>query len=267
MASLSVYRIGYKQCTAGYSHSTVVKDFYILNYVINGRGIYSLNGRHFHVKAGESFLVYPNMQINYLSDGEDPWEYCWVGFDGADARILMDTAGFSPEKPVVSHSSPELIHQSIMEIYQCRGQEIYQIISMTARLYKLLAYLIEDAARSGPDFSNRIGLAHVQQACNFIANNYSRQISINDIASNSNLSRSQLYRVFTRYISVSPLRYLREFRLREACNIMQQHPESIKNIAYTVGFENPLYFSTMFKRMTGETPSEYVSRHKSREQA
>ena len=267
MASMSVYRIGYKQCSSGYSHSTVVKDFYILNYVISGRGIYSLNGKRFDVEAGESFLVYPDMQISYRADQEDPWKYCWAGFDGADARILLNAAGYSPEKPVICHSSPEKIYQMLMDIHQCRGQEIYQLISMTARLYNLLAYLIEDAVRSSPVQSSRLGLSHVQQACDFIANNYSRQITIEDIASHANVSRSQLYRVFIKHISVSPLQYLREFRLREACNIMQKNHESIKNIAYTVGFENPLYFSTLFKRMTGETPSEYVSRHKNRQQA
>ena len=262
MASMSVYRIGYKQCANGYSKSTVVRDFYILNYVISGQGIFSLNGRYFHIKPGDCFLVYPNMQVSYLADQKEPWEYCWVAFDGADGRILVDTAGFSPDKPVISPSSPDKIHQLIMDIYQCRGQEMYRLISMTARLYTLLAYLVENAARSDPGFTSRIGLAHVQKACDYIANNYPKHITVEDIASHTNVSRSQLYRVFMKHISVSPLQYLREFRLREACNIMQHKPESIKNIAYTVGFENPLYFSTMFKRMTGETPSDYVSRHK-----
>ncbi|QQO08540.1 AraC family transcriptional regulator [Breznakiella homolactica] len=261
MASLSVYRTGYKQCTSEYSRGMEVRDFYILHFVISGRGTYSLNGKRFCVKAGESFLIYPNMQINYWADRNDPWEYCWVGFDGADARILMDTAGFSPERPVVRPSSPEKIHRRIMDIYKCRGQEVYKLISMTARLYTLLACLIEDAARNGPILSSHIGLTHVQQACDYIANNYSRHITVEDIASHANVSRSQLYRVFIKHISVSPLQYLREFRLREACTIMQQQPESIKNIAYAVGFENPLYFSTLFKGMTGETPTEYVSRY------
>lgn len=260
---MSVYRTGYKQCTSGYSRGMEVRDFYILHFVISGRGIYSLNNKRFPVKAGECFLIYPNMQINYWADADDPWEYCWAGFDGADARILMDTAGFSPDKPVIRPGAPEKIQQMIMEIYQCRGQQIYQLISMTARLYSLLAHLIEDAARNSSVQQSRIGLSHVQQACDFIANNYSRHITVEDIASHANMSRSQLYRVFIKHLSVSPLQYLREFRLREACNIMQRNPESIKNIAYTVGFENPLYFSTLFKRLTGETPSEYVGHHNS----
>jgi AraC-like DNA-binding protein len=264
MASMSVYRVGFKQCTNGYSRGMEVRNFYILHFVISGQGIYSLNGRRFPVKAGDTFLIYPNMQINYWADRQDPWEYCWVGFNGADARILIDTAGFSPEKPVINPGSPEKTRQLMMDIYQCRGQEIYQLISMTARLYTLLAYLIEDATRNSPGPQSCIGLAHVQQASDFIANNYFRRITVEDIASHANISRSQLYRVFIQHMSVSPLQYLREFRIREACNIMQQHPESIKSIAYTVGFENPLYFSTLFKRITRETPSKYISHHKNK---
>jgi len=265
MASMSVYRIGFTQCASGFTRGIEVINFYMFHYVVNGCGAYSLNGKHFPVKPGDTFLIYPNMQISYLADQTDPWEYCWIGFDGADARILMDAAGYSLDKPVLHPNSPEKIHQLIMDIYQCRGQEIYQLISMTAKFYSLLACLIEDAARKSQALTSLTGLAHAQRACDFIANNYSEPITIEDIASHANLSRSQLYRVFIKHISVSPLQYLREFRLRQACTIMQQHPESIKNIAYTVGFDNPLYFSTIFKRSIGKTPSEYICQYKNKD--
>jgi AraC-like DNA-binding protein len=258
MASMSVYRTGYQQCSGGYTRGPEIRDFYLIHFVISGKGTYSLNGKRFAVHTGDAFLIYPNMPINYRADQYDPWEFCWVGFNGADARILMDAAGFTPEKPLVRSRSPELMHKLMMDIYECRGQETHELIAMTARLYYFLAYLIENAAKDNLALTARAGSAHVQHACDYIANNYKRKISVMDIASHANLSRSRLYRVFMQHIALSPLQYLQEFRIRQACNFMHQGQDSIKEIAYAVGFDNPLGVSVIFSRLTGKTPSDYI---------
>jgi AraC-like DNA-binding protein len=264
MASMSVYRTGYQRCSKGYTRGPEIRDFYLIHFVISGKGTYSLNGKKFRVYTGDSFLIYPNMPINYQADQYDPWEFCWVGFNGADARILMNAAGYSPEKPVIKSPTPQTMHKLMMDIYKCRGQETHELIAMTARLYNLLAYLVENAARENPEFKEPVGFVHVQHACDFIANNYHRRITIMDIAAHVNLCRSRLYRVFMQHLALSPLQYLHEFRIRQACTFMLQKQNSIKEIAYAAGFENPLYFSTLFRRITGKTPSEYLRQCKKR---
>jgi AraC-like DNA-binding protein len=258
MASMSVYRTGYQQCSGGYTRGPEIRDFYLIHFVISGKGTYLLNNKRFAVHTGDAFLIYPNMPINYRADQYDPWEFCWVGFNGADARILMDASGFTPEKPLITSRSPDKMHKLMMDIYECRGQETHELIAMTARLYNFLAYLIENATKNNLALKARAGSAHVQHACDYIATNYTRKISVMDIASHVNLSRSRLYRVFMQHIALSPLQYLREFRIRQACNFMHQGQDSIKEIAYAVGFDNPLYFSALFRRLTGKTPSDYI---------
>ena len=72
MASLTVYRTGRQQCGASASRGQEVRDFYLIRYVIKGAGVYTLNGISYPVKAGETFLIYPNMPINYVADDQDP---------------------------------------------------------------------------------------------------------------------------------------------------------------------------------------------------
>ncbi|GHV95070.1 hypothetical protein AGMMS50293_13900 [Spirochaetia bacterium] len=92
----------------------------------------------------------------------------------------------------------------------------------------------------------------------YIANNFSRPITVNDIASHVSLSRSRLYRVFMQQIFISPQQYLTEFRIREAARLLQRRSGSIKEIAIAVGIEDPLYFSTVFKQITGKSPKNYM---------
>jgi AraC-like DNA-binding protein len=91
-----------------------------------------------------------------------------------------------------------------------------------------------------------------------VANNYSRPITVNDIALHVNLSRSRLYRVFMQQIFISPQQYLTEVRIREATRMLQQRSGSIKEIAIAVGIDDPAYFSILFKQVTGKSPKNYM---------
>lgn len=257
MASLTVYRTGRQQCGAGASRGQEVRDFYLIHYVIKGAGVYTLNGISYPVKAGETFLIYPNMPINYVADDQDPWEYCWVGFNGTDARILLNATRFSPQTPVISLSSPDRMLELLLDIYVARGNLPHEIITMTARLYSLLAFLIEDSAGVLPRRA-RSGAEHVQRACDYIAAHYATSISVEDVALHLGICRSQLYRIFKQHTAMSPRKYLTEFRMRQACNLMAKRPLSVKEVAYSVGFDDPLYFSTVFKASMGQTPTQYM---------
>lgn len=258
MASLTVYRTGRQQCSAGFSRGQEVRDFYLIHYVIKGSGVYTLNGISYPVKAGETFLIYPNMPINYVADQDDPWEFCWVGFNGTDARLLMNATRFSPQTPVISLSQPDRMLELLLDIYVARGNLPHEIITMTARLYSLLAFLIEDGTGVLPR-RTRCGVEHVQHACDYIAKHYANRISVEDVAMHLGICRSQLYRIFKQHTAMSPQKYLTEFRMRQACNLMSSRSMTVKEIAYSVGFDDPLYFSTVFRASMGQTPTQYMA--------
>jgi AraC-like DNA-binding protein len=263
MASLSVYRTGYEQERKGQTRGPEKRAFYYLTFVKGGRGVYSVNGKRYALEKGNAYLIYPGDTIHLRADDKQPWHLCWVGFDGTDARLLLDAAGFSPKTPVISPQSPQKTGRLMMDIYKHRGQKPHEMIAMTARLYTLLSYLMEEAETAQEFHAGRIGIAHVRQACDYIANHYREQLSVEDVAAHVSLSRSQLYRVFMRLVSVSPHQYLAEFRMRAACTLMQKKGGTVKETAFAVGFENPLYFSACFKRFTGQTPTEYMRSCKS----
>jgi AraC-like DNA-binding protein len=64
--------------------------------------------------------------------------------------------------------------------------------------------------------------------------------------------------MFMEQIFISPQQYLTDFRVREACRLLEKRSGSIKEIARAVGFEDPLYFSTLFKQAVGKSPRNYM---------
>ncbi len=260
MSSMSVYRAGHQQCSPKFHRGLEIRDFYLIHYIIRGCGTYVLNGKTHKVKEEQVFIIYPSMQIDYISDFYTPWEYCWVGFNGSDARLLMNASGFSPQNPVLTPNNPEKIQSLIMSIYNCRGHQMHEIIQMTSKLYELIAFLIKGSNMNIPA-QPQISMKHIQKACNYIALNYQNTISITDIADYVGVCRNRLYKIFMAHLSISPTQYLSEFRLREACNMLKNKNKTIKEVAFSVGFNNPLYFSTVFKKYTGYTPKEYMERY------
>ena len=93
----------------------------------------------------------------------------------------------------------------------------------------------------------------------YIQFNYSHDISIDDVAKSVGVSRSHLYRVFMLNVGKSPIDYLTEYRINEACKLLRAGNLSIAEVAISVGFFDQFYFSRVFKRAKGMPPSKYIA--------
>ena len=127
LVSLSVYNVGYQKCDALHQWGPGVRDHYLIHYVISGCGHYEQNKKSYELHAGDAFLVYPNQEITYYADVDDPWEYAWVGFNGSDALSILNATDFTKEHPYITDTPfGEQIRHQLMCIYEVRGNEFEQ---------------------------------------------------------------------------------------------------------------------------------------------
>ena len=98
---------------------------------------------------------------------------------------------------------------------------------------------------------------YVEKAEKYIETNYSYPVTVEDVAAYVGISRSHLFRSFQTYLGKSPKEYLSEYRIKQACHLLKETDLSVSAIAYSVGFENNLYFSKAFKKQKRVSPSEY----------
>jgi AraC-like DNA-binding protein len=228
---------------------------------MEGSGVYTLPGAEFHAQGNDIFVLYPDTKIECRADRKEPWELRTVSFNGSDARLLLNAARFDPKDPVrhLDSITAEQIVPLLTGLYTLRGQEIYSTTQSTALLYAILSILVKAASweqiAMPPGWT---GAVHFQKALDFITENYSKPISVEDIAGHVHLSRSRLYQLFLQQIYISPKQYLTEYRIREAINLLEKRSGTVKEIAYTVGFEDTQYFSNVFKQVTGKSPTNYI---------
>lgn len=104
------------------------------------------------------------------------------------------------------------------------------------------------------------GYEYVKKSLQFIDYNYSRSIDVDDIAANVGISRSHLYRLFMKHISVPPNEYLTRYRIQKASLLLESSNLSVGEAAYSTGFSDQLYFSRVFKKYKGLSPSQYSKR-------
>lgn len=259
LVSLSVYNVGFQKCDARYQWGPGIRDHYLIHYIISGKGMYLVNGESISLGAGDSFLVYPDTEVTYRADSHTPWEYAWVGFTGSDASMILQATDFSKSAPYI-RSTPygEDIHRQILHIYDARGNEFEHAVEMTGRLYTMLALFMHGSSHS--EIKNTSN-SYVQKGIEFISSNYSYPITVEDIASYVGLSRSHLFRSFQSVLGLSPKEYLTDFRIKQACYLLEHSNLSITAIANSVGFDNSLYFSKTFHKKKGHPPKEYRLLH------
>ena len=253
---LAVYNCGFQRCDGGYTWGPAVRDHDLIHYITSGKGRY-FDGRKEHLLArGDGFLVTPAHKVFYEADSSDPWEYYWVGFNGTDAARVLGQAGLSHSNPIFHYGNDSLLRERLLNIYQQNGSSPSAEARMQAALLLFLADLMEHCAVAQD--THKSGYEYVEKSLRFIDYNYSRSISVDDIARNAGISRSHLYRIFVENTGQSPKAYLSALRIRQACTLMKKSDISITAIANSVGFENSLYFSKVFKKFKGMPPSEYV---------
>ena len=251
--SLVVYNVGFQKCPPGYGWGPGVRDHFLIHYVVSGRGSYGCGSRTFVLEAGQSFLVRPEETVWYRADEAEPWEYYWVGFSGPAAALLLAQTSFTLAEPVLRPAAGERLRQALLDIYKARGTDYPSAVRMAGYLQAALGLLMEHSPGE-----NRESLArYARRGADYMQQNYSRPLGVEETARQTGVSRSCLYRAFQAEFGCSPSVYLTRYRIQRACQLLRHSNLPVGAVAASVGFEDRLYFSRAFRRETGFSPTEY----------
>ena len=216
---LAVYSCGVQRCAAGHSWGPAIRDHYLIHYIVSGCGVFSVKGNEYNLSVGDGFLVVPSCVASYAADTEEPWEYCWVGFNGSDAKQLVDQTGLNEENPVFHYEHDGKLEGLLTDICNVSGSTPAAEARMLGGLYLFMAELIDHLGNASTQRTT--GYEYVQKAIKFIDYNYSRDIDIEDVAESAGISRSHLYRIFMQHVSMPPNEYLMRYRINKAAALLK----------------------------------------------
>ena len=142
-AGLSVYNTGYEKCDSNHSWGPAVRDHYLIHFVSSGKGVLRCNKQEYTIGPGGLFIICPSQLASYQADADDPWRYNWVGFNGTDARRLVNLTGFTQQAPVLLSSDPQRTGTLLRHIADASGNTAAADAEMAGCLYLFLAHLVQ----------------------------------------------------------------------------------------------------------------------------
>lgn len=259
---LAVTECGRERCVSTKKIDFTPKDYHMFHFIEFGKGVFESGEKQYKLQRGALFYIPPRSAPSYYPDEKDPWTYLWVGFKGEKSDALLNECGISNISPVMSFSDSSAVERcfyGIFNSYQGKRAFNLETLSYMYRMFHLMITL-KPAKSEKTDVSQKS--SHVEEAKQFIANNYQFSITVSDIARSLSLTPNYLANIFTEKTGESPKQYLTKYRMMRAQHLLQSSNYKVKEIAARVGFENQMHFSAEFRKFCGMSPIEYAKNAK-----
>lgn len=225
-------------------------------YTAGGEGILYLDGEKHKIGKGTGFVLPAFYPHEYTAKDGFNWETHWVTFSGTAINMIMDSFGFS--KPVIFKVSDISPLEKIWErmIKTVRSSNIYSGYTNSSNVYSFLVELNRMiSCPISPRESHR--MEQLKTIIDYIDKNYSRDISLTDLAKTVDLSPQYICRIFKECMNMRPFEHLTKKRIYEAKNLLLDTELSISDVSRAVGYNDCSYFCAVFKKQENVSPAEY----------
>lgn len=155
----------------------------------------------------------------------------------------------------LTQSNPQ-IYDNMSNLYENvrknKQRDLCARIEARGIIYQILTAFI---AKSKP--KKFIQDIRIERAINYIHTHINSKIDINELASNSCLSKDHFIRMFKKEMKTTPLDYINKKKIEKAKLLLLTEKKQIKEVSYLLGFEDQTYFNRLFRKYTGTTPKDY----------
>lgn len=229
---------------------------YNIIYIVNGKGYFSFDGVPYEVLPGNIFLYPPNVPQQYSFHASDNTELYWMHFSGYAAHDILDRLNLNRKHLFNVGLTPDLVTQYKKIIRELQLKDPAYDYLVSGYLTELLS-MFSRRFTFNEDHLNTTEDSSIRDALNVMYSEYNKEYSAKYYADLCNLSLYRFIHKFKEITGVSPLEYITNIRIVEAKYLLRDTSYNITEIAGIVGYDNPLYFSRVFKKYTGISPSEY----------
>ena len=231
-------------------------DTYILEYALDGRGFLNGGAESLPILPGELLLFRPGVPQDYGMDVKTGiWEHIWVCFHPRpDWRPILDWPDVIPGVgrlvPETEEMRERILRTFLRALSAAHGPLLRHNEFAQAALEELLLWCDTINPRSQANCLD----GRIQSVLEYLCEHFRYPASIAELAKRCNLSESRFSHLFREQVGMPPIQFLEHYRIRRAREMLLMTRKPVNAVAREVGYDNPLYFSRIFRKHAGESP-------------
>jgi AraC-like DNA-binding protein len=238
-------------------------DYYLLFYCTAGEGWYIIGGKTYKLTENQYFILPPDTPYGYGANPENPWTTYWVQFSGTLAASFYESYLAGQILPEADSRLQDRI-QLFEEIYanlELSYHSNHYAYSTICLFHFLGSFRYPEQFRR----VRKVDLAEQgfsQKVIYYMRENVENNLTLEQIAKHFNLSASHFSAIFQQKTGQSPIKYFISLKMEKACQYLELSSLKISDIYPKLGFQDGAYFSKIFSKTMGISPSMYRERER-----
>lgn len=228
-----------------------------LFYCVDGHGWYKLGGVQYEVGPNEFFILPQNEEHSYGSSEDQPWSIYWIHFGGESLPLFNATPATKNHfKPHYTKDNGDIV-ALFVKIYQTleAGYSIDNLSFVNMSLYHFISLFIYNAKHYPVNQS--VKTDWIDNAVAYMQQHINSNITLGDLCKHCQYSTSRFSSLFKQKTGYPPIDYFIQMKMQKATQQLDFSDRSIKDIALSMGFDDPYYFSKRFRKVIGVSPQKY----------
>ncbi|PJG85335.1 arabinose operon transcriptional regulator AraC [Conservatibacter flavescens] len=232
---------------------------YIINLTTKGQGTVFQGEQAFQCNVGDLLLFPPNaVHFYHRAETAQRWHHQWIYF--RPRAFWQDTLHWSDSVNNVGRLTipNEQTYQDLLALFQQIEREYNAKEAFSEAMSMcLLEQLLLKCIKLDPAHRQRHLDPRILETCHFIAAHIDKNHKIEEIAAHIHISPSRLTHLFSEQMGTSIVKWREDQRMIKAKHLLHSSVAPIYAIARQLGYDDQLYFSRIFKRYSGLSPSEF----------
>jgi len=246
---VGMYYCGKRVKSLNHTYGPQIRFCYMFVLVNEGEATFYHKSGNIPLKAHDMLVMCPGEKIHYKAN--TPWSIQWVGLYGQTVDKYMEQLAIDGDNPIIHIDRYYDMEQLLDEMYSLSDtrfeRERCELIGLIYKFFSLMF----------PRSCQKTSINIAESAKKIIDFNFDKDISVQYIAKSLFVDTAYLTRRFTRSFGISPKEYMLKKKISHAKKLLNETEANVKEIANSVGYTDPLYFSRIFKKWEGVSPSSY----------
>ena len=248
-ADVGMYCCGKRVNAHNHVYGPEIRNYYLFVLVNKGEADFFHKNGTIKLKTHDMLFLCPGEKIHYVAN--TPWSIQWIGLYGQTVEKYMKLLSVDGDNPVVHVDQYHELEMLFDEVYNINSERFeYSRCYQISLVYRIFSVLLQNS-------SKKTTTDIVDSAKKIIDYNFDKNITITQIAETLYTDPAYLTRQFTSKYGIAPKEYIIEKRIVLAKKLLLETNATVMEISNSVGYDDSLYFSRIFKKKEGVSPVMY----------